>query len=424
MTSCNITSNNSSKLFLGNYELNENFLNVEIQDFDDVSAENYHVFSPEVNYQELLISDFKNNIHLYSNSFYRTQTTYGGLANLSEYRTKFFLKTKCFEDAQKLIEEAPQIKAITYYHPILNQILKCPCFNYTFDTEHTNFIINNNSNEKIILIQSNNIEKLELGGIYSYSIKNWDHSISIETENYITIHLQTPIDCEDLFEYTNELDIYLNTYCPSKLRSYKTHILTTTNKEYEVTHHLLGKNKYQKKHIQTPVKTDFFEFLEKMYKTINFRDAENQNKFSPLDFKKSLSLENNYLFYFRCIDLYMGEYLEKQNPTKKYNTFDKLSIFIDKYLNLFNLDDNCDIQYFKNVLNSLRNQYVHNGYYLSHNEFDVKSKRKTVGRHKLDYIWLYKITCSLKLGVFKFLYTNILELDIEENIFNYCFKKL
>ena len=114
------------------------------------------------------------------------------------------------------------------------------------------------------------------------------------------------------------------------------------------------------------------------------------------------------------IDLYMGDYL-KQKTGKVSSNFDRLSNFVDENLKLFDSNDTMNIDNFKNELNSLRNQYVHEGYYLPNNQFAVNGKGKVFLYHKtMDYNWLLRIVKVFKFGVYKILYTKVLDLEIDE----------
>ena len=101
--------------------------------------------------------------------------------------------------------------------------------------------------------------------------------------------------------------------------------------------------------------------------------------------------------------MYKGDYL-KQKTGKVSSNFDRLSNFVDENLKLFDSNDTMNIDNFKNELNSLRNQYVHEGYYLPNNQFAVNGKGKVFLYHKtMDYNWLLRIVKVFKFGVNKIL---------------------
>jgi hypothetical protein len=60
---------------------------------------------------------------------------------------------------------------------------------------------------------------------------------------------------------------------------------------------------------------------------------------------------------------------------------------------------------------------VHEGYYLPEGKFKVTGKRRELLYMKtMDYQWLYRITQALKQRSYKILYTQILDVEINENI--------
>ena len=168
---------------------------------------------------------------------------------------------------------------------------------------------------------------------------------------------------------------------------------------------------------------DFYKYIEKMYKTLNYRCSDNRNKFIPLDFKKPTSIEDQYTYYFRYIDLYMGEYLKKKTGNDASN-YKRLSYFIDEYKHLFEPEDITDIDKLKKELNSLRNHYIHEGYYLPNNQFAVTEKRKILYYKDMDYHWLYRITQALKEGAYIILYTKVLNLDIDDRKLKYALRTI
>ena len=111
----------------------------------------------------------------------------------------------------------------------------------------------------------------------------------------------------------------------------------------------------------------------------------------------------------------MGDFLKKETG-RNPNNFDRISLFVDDYLRMFDSQDIEEPNNLKNELNSLRNHYVHEGYYLPNDEFEVTQKKKLLYMKKMDYKWLYRVTEALKLGVYHILYTKVLQVDIDEQI--------
>lgn len=416
MSKCDVYIADKETSYEGDYTIEDGCLEVEVFNYSSEKSND-----SIVKYQEMLVADLRNKQFMFSNAFHFCGLSYG-LTQYEKFRTKFYIKTGIAENAEYLKPDM-QISKITIYHPMLAQCYQNPCLLTTISEEETNYKIINDSKKEIIDIQTDNIEKIEFGGMCRYTEKNDRQLITIESENYAKIYMTTPVSYEDVLEYINEFDVFLNAYCPTGLRSYKTHITSTEDKTYDVIHRLLEKNKYHKKIVQMPIKMDFYKYIEKMYKTLNYRCSDNRNKFIPLDFKKPTSIEDQYTYYFRYIDLYMGEYLKKKTGNDVSN-YERLSYFIDEYKHLFEPEDITDIDKLKKELNSLRNHYIHEGYYLPNNQFSVTEKRKILYYKDMDYHWLYRITQALKEGAYIILYTKVLNLDIDDRKLKYALRTI
>ena len=155
-----------------------------------------------------------------------------------------------------------------------------------------------------------------------------------------------------------------------------------------------------------------------MYKEVDYRNAENRNKYLPLDFKKPISLEEQFTYYVRYIDMHIGNKYQLPNGHKP-KTHMRFKHFLDEYSYLFEQQDSQDLNKLKNEINGLRAQYVHEGYYLPNNQFKVENDDKTTYLKDMDYNWLYRITKALKLGVYTILYKEVLGLDINETELKY-----
>lgn len=205
----------------------------------------------------------------------------------------------------------------------------------------------------------------------------------------------------------------MSAYCADKVQSYAVEVTLSEGECFKVVSASLGKERYYEKVVGQHVKTNFFEYMETMYKNIDYRTTSDKNKYIPLEFNTPTSLEDQYLYYFRYIDLYMGEYLKKETG-KQPSNYSRLSKFVDDNSLFFDCIDSTELNILKNELNSLRNQYVHEGYYLPNNQFEVKENKQFKYYKTIDRSWLYKIVQAFKIGTYKILYTEILSLDVNE----------
>ena len=416
MSKCTVYTIDKSSSFEGEYTFDDNQLEITIYNY---SSNSFLSDNSTVEYKEFIIEDLKNKIFMYSPVFYNNGTTFA-LTYYEVFRTNFYFKTESYQNSDEFIADM-SIRAIRFFHPLLIHNFTNPCLHIDKNENTINCKLNTKSKTKTIPIQNNNVETLVFGGVYNYSLKNYRQSLSIETENYVEIVLSDTISYDDLLSYVNEFDVFISIYSPTKLRTYETQVRSGSGKLLTVVHKLLGKEKYYNKPVHQPVKLGFFEYIEKAYKTFEYRLADDKNKYLPLEFKKPTSLEDQYTYYFRYIDMYMGERLKSSTQTD-VNNYDRLSAFVDENLSFFDSQDISNIDDLKNELNSLRNHYVHEGYYLPNNQFRVTEKKKFKYNKTMDYKWLYRITQTLKLGVYKILYEEVLKLDIDINELKYSLK--
>lgn len=412
MNKCSVYIGNGDTEYEGQYEFVDNFLEVEVFNYH-APREDHVDIGENVKYKEITIVDLRNKVFIFSPLFFNVGITFA-LTQYEKYKTDFYIKTGQVDSVEAFSSDM-KINKIIVYNPMLTQCFTNPALQITYNESEVNYKIVNDSEKKIIEVQDNNIEKIEFGGKCTYSRLHNGQLINIEAESYAKIYLMQSITYEDLLRYVNEFDVFMNAYCLGELHSYSTLIMTNEDKCFDVIHKLLGKEKYSKKKFYHPVKMGFFEYMETMYKNVHYRTTEDRNKYIPLEFKKPTSLEDQYIFYFRYIDLYMGEYLKQKNG-KEPNNYERLSAFVDENLQLFDDADVANVDDLKNELNSLRNQYVHEGYYLPNNQFAVKGKRREFLYNKsMDYNWLFRIVKVLKYGVYKILYTSVLNLEINES---------
>ena len=411
MTKCNVYIDGCEQQYEGQYKFENDYLEVEIFNYHSPNEEFVPVGS-NVKYREINIIDLRNKIFVFSPVFYNVGITYS-LTQYERYRTNFYISTGKVEDVEGLSSDM-KISVLTLFHPMLIQCYSNPSLQISYRDSEVNYKVIKNSEKKSIEIHENNIDKIEFGGMCTYSEKNNRQLINIESENFAKIYMISPIEYNEILEYINEFDIFMNAYCPSGDRSYGTQVNTIEGQCFKVIHKLLGKEKYNNKMIYKPIKLNFFEYIEKMYRNVNYRTASDRNKYILFEFKKPTSLEDQYTFYFRYIDLYMGEYL-KQKTGKEPSNYDRLSVFVDENLCFFDPSDAANVDNLKNELNSLRNQYVHEGYYLPDNKFAISGKRKKFLYYKtMDYNWLFRIVQVFKLGAYKILYTKVLSLEIDD----------
>lgn len=409
MTKCDVYVDGASDKYEGQYEVEDNILIVEIFEYNGMGLNSMKIGS-DVTYKEIMVLDFSNKRYMYSNLFYNCGLLYG-LVQSEKYKTDFFFETSNHEAIGhfSINMKFAEIKA---YNAVLCHCCKNTALEIRLKEDEMNYKINRSPEATIIPIGANNIEKIEINTSATWTHKNDYYSVQIDTENYAKLYLASAVDYKDLIAYINELDVMIGSYMLVQVHSYETYVTSINGITYKLVHRHLSDNKRVKKPNHRPIKIPFNEYIEDVYKKINYRNTSSRNEFILLDFKRPTSLEDQYTFYFRYIDMYMGKKLQIEG--KNASNYARLSTFIDEYIKYF--DGNySDVDCFKNELNSLRNHFVHEGYYFHDDQFSVTRNREHLYFKKMDYKWLYDVVKAFKLCSYLMLYNNILEIEVDEN---------
>lgn len=395
----------------------EYFCDYQIEDEIEVDIYNCDIDIEDrskVTYKGILLKDLRNTKFYFSPVFYHKQETWS-MASFHKFRSNFYLYTSKIENIDELNENL-KIKSISFYNPMLIHYFTNTSLGIKQNSEEIMCSVKlKNADTKTIIINQNNIEKVEFGSVVSYKEKNHHQTINIESENYIKLSLIDAIGYEDILSYISEMDSFINAYYPTGLRSYETTVHSASGKSFRLYHKLLGKEKYYNKATHRPIKTNFFDYLEMLYKKVDYRNTNDKNKYLLLDFKRPTSLEDQFVFYFRYIDMFIGQNRLTETGTHPKKTHIRLKMFLEEFSYLFDEKDKKDLSELKNEINSLRSHYVHEGYYFNNNKFKVTRDDKTTYEKCIDYEWLYRITKSLKLGAYVILYKEVLGFDIDES---------
>ena len=419
MTKCEVYVDGTSDKYEGQYEVEDNILIVEIFNYNGMGLNSMTIGS-DVTYRNILILDFSNKRYMYSNLFYNCGLLYG-LVQSEKYKTDFFFETSNHEAIEHFSSDM-RFTEIKAYNAALCHCFKNAALEISFKKDEMNYKINRKPEAKIIPLGINNLEKIEINTSATWTHKNDYYSVNIDTENYARLYLVEPVNYQELIAYINELDVMIGSYTFVQIHSYETYVKVVDGVEFKLIHRHLSEDKRIKRPNHKPLKVEFEKYIEDVYKKINYRNTNSRNEFILLDFKRPTSLEDQYTFYFRFIDLYMGKKLREEN--KNNSNYARLSEFVDKYISYFKEgEDFTDIDTFKNELNSLRNHFVHEGYYFQDNRFEVKGRKREFLYYKdMDYLWLYSIVKTFKYCSYLILYKEILDYDIDENELKYILK--
>lgn len=419
MTKCEVYVDGASDKYEGQYEVEDNILIVEIFNYNGMGLNSMKIGS-DVTYKEIMVLDFSNKRYMYSNFFYNCGLLYG-LVQSEKYRTDFFFETSNHEAIEHFSIDMKFVE-IKAYNAVLCHCCKNKALEIRLKEDEMNYKINRSPEATIIPIGVNNIEKIEINTSAKWIHKNDYYSVQIDTENYAKLYLTSAVDYKELIAYINELDVMIGSYMLVQVHSYETYVKDINGVDFKLIHRHLSADNRIKRPDHKPIKVEFEKYIEDAYKKTNYRNTSSRNEFILLDFKKPTSLEDEYTFYFRFIDLYMGKKLKGEN--KNDSNYARLSEFVDRYISYFKAgEDYTNVDNLKNELNSLRNHFVHEGYYFIDDRYAVKGRKREFLYYKdMDYVWLYSIVKTFKYCSYLILYKEMLEYEVDENELKYILK--
>lgn len=402
MNKCEVYFKDIEDKYEGEYEFAEGKITVNIFDYQKGEESEG---GDEIKYIELNVYDIKNHIQMYSPAFRYNGFVYS-YVQYETYVSDFYFVRNTIEDAKDL-SVTDKLESIKLYNPLLIHGMGNPVVKGTITEKEATYTIERNPEKRIITINENNIDRIEFCASATWNHRSDLQKVDIESENYAKIVFTNPIAGEDVLRYINEFDVLINAFWCSRYRSYQTKV-SIGEKEYLLFHKLIGKEKYTNRLPEKPVRINFYEYVQMIYKRADYRNTNEKNKLILLDFKIPETVEEQYMFYFRFIDNYMGDI------DSKSSNYGRLSSFVDMYLDYFAI--NINIDNYKNELNSLRNHFVHEGYYFPDNRFAVKNRKKEIIYYKdMDYIWLLDVVKKLRLCAYIALYKEVLNIDIDES---------
>lgn len=192
-------------------------------------------------------------------------------------------------------------------------------------------------------------------------------------------------------------------YYPDKFKIEKM-IVSVDNKLYEFVTPIL-KVAYEEKRIEKSVSVNILEFIKKCYLTIPYRKSKTEIRNIPyIIAKTSRGIEDNFLMFYRFIECYCKK-LEVNGIRKSF-----IHYAIKSYYK--KIDENEINKYTREII-TLRNHYVHSGYYIKNSKLrvskdpDTGSEAYTV--YPIDIEWLYKRTKILYKICIEIIFSEMLD---------------
>jgi len=398
------------------YEVNKDGIEVVVNyDIDEEipAIDGVKMFGSNTEFKErdILIIDYKTKMnYLLKSAHYNGHSEVLGNPD-GGYKTKFFSRCYFFDkDYEKLCDLSQNngIKKIRVYSQIINDLIGHPSlYKEKNESEYIIKLKKNTIKEKIE-INKNNVKSLIISDDWTSEHVYKNNEINIKLNGYIEIDNEKDIDYKDVGDYIRELIIYFQLLKPNKMDINK--ILVEINNKYYALKVPIDDVKYNNMYIDKSVKEDLSQFLFNCYNSIPYRNSKNEIRNIPyIVLSTSRNLEDNFLMFYRFIECFY-----KQQPIKDIKrTFIKYSIE-NNYKNIYKIkEENVEDLVYQII--SLRNHYVHEGYYISNQRLyiafpaiDKKANPKNYVQENVNVQWIYEKTKILYDIVIDIIFSNML----------------
>ena len=370
--------------------------------------------------RDILIIDYQTKMnYLLKNAYYCGHSEVLGTPD-GGYKTRFFSRFYFWDkNYEKLcdLQNGNNIKKIRIYSNIINELIG---YTILYKEENKNeYIIKlrRDTSKQRVEVNLNNIKSIEISDDWTSEHKRKSNEIDIKLNGYIEIEMDNCINYEDIYNYVQELIIYFQLLKPCKFNINK--IVVEIEKLYYGFCLPINEMNYKNSYVEKSVTNDVLEFLLNCYSSIPYRNSKNEIRNIPyIILETSRNLEDNFLMFYRFIECYY-----KQQPIKDIKTtFIKYSIE-NNYKKVNQIEENI-IENIVYEIISLRNHYVHEGYYIKDKKLYIafpkvngKANPKNYIAKNVDVDWIYEKTKILYEIVVDIIFRKMLNYD------NYKFNK-
>lgn len=370
--------------------------------------------------RDILIIDYQTKMnYLLKNAYYCGHSEVLGTPD-GGYKTRFFSRfyfgDKNYEKLCDL-QNGNNIKKIRIYSNIINELIGYPSL-YKEENKNEYIIkLKRDTSKQRVKVNLNNIKSIEISDDWTSEHKRKSNEIDIKLNGYIEIEMDNCINYEDIYNYVQELIIYFQLLKPCKFNINK--IVVEIEKLYYGFCLPINEMNYKNSYVEKSVTNDVLEFLLNCYSSIPYRNSKNEIRNIPyIILETSRNLEDNFLMFYRFIECYY-----KQQPIKDIKTtFIRYSIE-NNYKKVNQIEENI-IENIVYEIISLRNHYVHEGYYIKDKKLYIafpkvngKANPKNYIAKNVDVDWIYEKTKILYEIVVDIIFRKMLNYD------NYKFNK-
>ena len=346
-------------------------------------------------------------------------------------KTKFFSRYYFYNnDYEKLcrIGENDNITSIKMYSNLINELIGYPSLSIEKKEEYYAIMLNRKNKKEKIDINENNVKSISLSDYWNSKFERSNSEITINFNGYIEIELINPIKYTEVTEYITELMIYLQLLKPNKLEINKIEV-KINDIYYGINIPIKKIEKIDSNVIKNTVLDKPIDFISKCYHLIPYRNSKDEIFNIPyIILYSNRDLEDNFLMYYRFIECFYKrtQIKEIENNFIKYgieNNYLKNGNINNKQIekNPIEIELEADEEKIDDLVAeivTLRNHYVHDGYYIKNEQLNITypkiNKKPNPKNHivsKVDFNWIYDRTEILYKIVIDIIFKNMLGYD-------------
>ena len=381
------------------YKVNDSSIEITV-DYDiedEIEAVNgVKVFGSNTVYKkrDILIVDFANKMnYLAKNAVCTGNNQVYGSAD-GGAKTRFRSRTFFVHSSPEKLSQlpiTPKVSKIKVLSKVITDWIGHPSLQIAKSKSDYIIKLSKENNGKNIAINRNYIKQIVAADNWLSQRDGKKNNITIDFDGYIELVLTKRVNYDKVYEFVNELLIFLQLYCPNRMSVDAIQVMV--DGIYYGLQLPLMEVVNEEEYVETVVNGSLLSFLNTCYTAIPYRNSKTEIRNIPyIVMNTSRSIEDNFLMFYRFIECFY----KKTRPSER-SKFVSCSIN-DHYANNHNLSEDQIDKYSQKII-CLRNHYVHSGYYIKNSSlricFEKEGRRKNPKDYtvnNIDIKWIYDRT--------------------------------
>lgn len=400
------------KQIFSTFNINDNCISFQIPDYEKffiLRPNNTEIYAIDPMLRSISAFNIKIHKHLLTPIPNTSISSNYYIYGIKDLETEENIQMKHFTKQTK-------ISKLIYYHENLSTI---------FNPQSLNI---NNSNSNFFSIYGKYFQKSELGKIYfenntincslhtnlDYYPKYYKEQskIIIQQDNSIVLKFKKGVYLNSAYRLINILDTVIHLMTLTYKSHNKIELKDFRNNKFQFIYKKYNdstKNQNQLLFTTCPQK----EFLNLFQKLLDIEQDSPNALFPFLEYNRNNSLEINFLEYYKVLEYLNLKTQEIKNKGKNNNFLEKVFNENKELIkSIFNINDS-EIKTFTQTIQSLRNYYSHEGYYLKELPVPTKNPKKYI---PIDITWLNNVYILIKklsyIEIYKYCNCEISKKDI------------